>query len=64
MAPRQSVAPMPTPAILGHLELIARKTGVKINGFPIDAERVTFGRDEDCDVSDPLPLISALMQPR
>lgn len=51
MAPRQSVAPMPVPAILGHLELIARKTGVKLNGFPIDAERVTFGRDEDCDVS-------------
>lgn len=51
MAPRQSVAPLPAPAILGHLELIARKTGVKLNGFPIDAERVTFGRDEDCDVS-------------
>lgn len=55
MPPRQSVAPMPAPAILGHLELIARKTGAKLNGFPIDAERVTFGRDEDCDVSTLVP---------
>lgn len=35
---------------LGTLTLLRRKTGEIAQTFPIDAERITFGRDYECDV--------------
>ncbi|WWD22333.1 hypothetical protein CI109_106824 [Kwoniella shandongensis] len=46
-------SPMPTgPSIgtLGTLTLVKRKGGTDVQTFPLDAERITFGRDYDCDV--------------
>lgn len=37
--------------VLGTLTLLRRKTGEVAQTFPIDAERITFGRDYDCDVT-------------
>ncbi|WVN87358.1 uncharacterized protein L203_102536 [Cryptococcus depauperatus CBS 7841] len=37
-------------SVLGTLTLVGRKTGTDVQTFPIDAERITFGRDYDCDV--------------
>ncbi|ODN75915.1 hypothetical protein L202_05900 [Cryptococcus amylolentus CBS 6039] len=36
--------------ILGTLSLLARNTGDVLQTFPIDVERITIGRDADCDL--------------
>ncbi|WWC85540.1 uncharacterized protein L201_000404 [Kwoniella dendrophila CBS 6074] len=46
-------SPMPTgppPVTLGRLTLMKRKGGGDVQTIPLDAERITFGRDYDCDV--------------
>lgn len=46
MDPEREESPMPLPAppLLGHLVLVKRKTGEELQRYPIDSERVTFGR--------------------
>ncbi|KAK8845388.1 hypothetical protein IAR55_006101 [Kwoniella newhampshirensis] len=40
----------PSLGTLGTLTLVKRKGGTDVQTFPLDAERITFGRDYDCDV--------------
>ncbi|WVF66404.1 hypothetical protein IAT40_001144 [Kwoniella sp. CBS 6097] len=40
----------PPAVTLGRLTLIKRKGGGDVQSIPLDAERITFGRDYDCDV--------------
>jgi hypothetical protein len=40
----ESPIPLPAPPLLGHLVLVKRKTGEELQRYPIDSERVTFGR--------------------
>ncbi|KAL1412060.1 hypothetical protein Q8F55_003057 [Vanrija albida] len=57
---REASPEVQTRTVLGTLELVARKTGKVISAFPVDAERVTIGRDYDCDVRLYLPDVSKL----
>ncbi|WWC97303.1 hypothetical protein V866_004182 [Kwoniella sp. B9012] len=46
-------SPMPSgppPVTYGRLTLMKRKGGGDVQTIPLDAERITFGRDYDCDV--------------
>ncbi|WVW81504.1 hypothetical protein I302_103498 [Kwoniella bestiolae CBS 10118] len=46
-------SPMPSgppPITYGRLTLMKRKGGGDVQTIPLDAERITFGRDYDCDV--------------
>ncbi|WRT63602.1 uncharacterized protein IL334_000525 [Kwoniella shivajii] len=46
-------SPMPSgppPVTFGKLTLMKRKGGGDVQTIPLDAERITFGRDYDCDV--------------
>ncbi|WWC57837.1 uncharacterized protein I303_100372 [Kwoniella dejecticola CBS 10117] len=46
-------SPMPSgppPVTFGRLTLMKRKGGGDVQTIPLDAERITFGRDYDCDV--------------
>lgn len=47
---RESSPPIESRTIYATLQLVARKTDKVLSTFPVDAERVTFGRDYDCDV--------------
>lgn len=47
---REASPEVETRTVLGTLELVARKSGKVVSAFPVDAERVTIGRDYDCDV--------------
>ncbi|WVQ94019.1 hypothetical protein IAU59_001097 [Kwoniella sp. CBS 9459] len=50
-APDGSPMPVARPSVtLGRLTLIKRKGGGDVQSIPLDAERITFGRDYDCDV--------------
>ncbi|OCF59896.1 hypothetical protein L486_02569 [Kwoniella mangroviensis CBS 10435] len=40
----------PPPVTYGRLTLMKRKGGGDVQTIPLDAERITFGRDYDCDV--------------
>ncbi|KAI9635977.1 uncharacterized protein MKK02DRAFT_27522 [Dioszegia hungarica] len=42
--------PVFAPQILGSLFYIDRKSGEVKQNYPIDAEKITFGRDADCDI--------------
>ncbi|WOO80178.1 uncharacterized protein LOC62_03G003689 [Vanrija pseudolonga] len=57
---REASPEVETRQVLGTLELVARKSGKVVSAFPVDAERVTIGRDYDCDVRLYLPDVSKL----
>ncbi len=44
MSREESPLPTKTMGTLGTLYLVGKKTGVDVQSFPIDAERVTIGR--------------------
>ncbi|ORX33569.1 hypothetical protein BD324DRAFT_639344 [Kockovaella imperatae] len=47
---QEPAAAAPAQGTLGTLFLVGRKTGLNVQGFPIDSQRVTIGRDYDCDI--------------
>ncbi|ORY31915.1 hypothetical protein BCR39DRAFT_597802 [Naematelia encephala] len=50
----------PSMGTLGTLTLCARKSGVDLQAFPIDAERITIGSDWDSDIRLYFPDVSKL----